>query len=89
MDDVKLALLGDKEAARRLTEAGVLLPCPFCGADANIVAYDESLGKLDYILVGSIDQGTAFNTISSFCFKAKDMTLSMKPASLGTPARRS
>ena len=39
---------------------------------ANVVAYDESLGKLDYILVGSIDQGTAFNTISSFCFKAKD-----------------
>ena len=43
MDDVKLALLGDKEAARRLTEAGVLLPCPFCGADANIVAYDPRL----------------------------------------------
>ena len=39
---------------------------------ANVVAYDESLGKLDYVLVGSIDQGTVFNTISSFCFKAKD-----------------
>lgn len=25
------ALLGDKEAAKRLTEKGVLLPCPFCG----------------------------------------------------------
>lgn len=33
MDDIKRALLGDKEAAKRLTEAGVLLPCPFCGAE--------------------------------------------------------
>lgn len=39
---------------------------------ADVVNYDESLGKLDYILVGSIDQGTAFNTISSFCFRTKD-----------------
>lgn len=29
MDDIKLALLGDKETAKRLTEAGVLLKC--CG----------------------------------------------------------
>lgn len=33
MDDIKLALLGDHEAARRLTEAGVLVPCPFCERD--------------------------------------------------------
>ena len=26
--DIKLALLGDHEAAKRLTEQGVLLPCP-------------------------------------------------------------
>ena len=32
MDDVKLALRGDKEAAKRMTEQGVLLPCPWCGA---------------------------------------------------------
>lgn len=30
MDDIKLALLGNKEAAKRLTDAGVLLPCPGC-----------------------------------------------------------
>ena len=30
MDDIKRALLGSKEAAQRLTEAGVLMPCPFC-----------------------------------------------------------
>ena len=26
MDDIKLALLGNKEAAKRLTDTGVLLP---------------------------------------------------------------
>lgn len=31
MDDVKAALLGGKEAAKRLTEKGVLVPCPMCG----------------------------------------------------------
>ena len=36
MDDIKLALLGSEEAAQRLTDAGVLLPCPGCGGD-NVV----------------------------------------------------
>ena len=36
VDDIKLALLGNKEAAKRLTEAGVLVPCPFCGNDAVV-----------------------------------------------------
>lgn len=31
LDDIKRALLGDKEAAKRLTDAGKLLPCPWCG----------------------------------------------------------
>lgn len=39
MDDVKLALLGDKEAARRLTEAGVLVPCPGCGKSDTKIRY--------------------------------------------------
>lgn len=30
MDDIKLAMLGSKEAAKRLTHAGVLVPCPWC-----------------------------------------------------------
>lgn len=38
VDDIKLALLGNKEAAKRLTEAGVLVPCPFCGGEAEVVA---------------------------------------------------
>ena len=33
MNDVKRALLGDHEAAKRLTDAGGLLPCPFCGGE--------------------------------------------------------
>ena len=28
MDDIKLAMLGNKEAAKRLTDAGERLPCP-------------------------------------------------------------
>ena len=38
-NDVKRALLGNHEAAKRLTEAGVLLECPFCGGEA-MVEYD-------------------------------------------------
>ena len=33
MDDIKLAMLGNKEAAKRLTDAGVLLPCSFYGGN--------------------------------------------------------
>ena len=29
--DIRAAMLGDHEAAKRLTEAGVLIPCPGCG----------------------------------------------------------
>lgn len=35
MDDIKLALLGDKAAAKRLKDAGVLLLCPVCKGDAR------------------------------------------------------
>ena len=43
MDDIKSALLGDKEAAKRVTLGGELLPCPFCGGDADVVAYSPRL----------------------------------------------
>lgn len=33
MTDTDKALLGDHEAAKRLTDAGVLLPCPMCGGN--------------------------------------------------------
>lgn len=40
MTDIKKALLGDKEAAKRLTEKGVLLPC-CCGSEAHIKKQDK------------------------------------------------
>ena len=36
MTDEKRALLGDHEAAKRLTEAGVRIPCR-CGAKGEII----------------------------------------------------
>lgn len=41
MDDTRRALLGDHEAAKRLTEQGRLLKCPFCGGEA-MVEYDTT-----------------------------------------------
>ena len=35
MDDIKLALLGNKEAAKRLTDAGMLLECKRCEHDLD------------------------------------------------------
>ena len=40
MDDIKLAVLGDKEAAKRLTDAGVLLRCPMCGETGVLHSID-------------------------------------------------
>lgn len=34
MTDIQRAMLGDHEAAERLTEQGVLLPCPCCKGEA-------------------------------------------------------
>lgn len=36
MDERTRALLGDRVAQERLTAAGVLLPCPFCGARMQV-----------------------------------------------------
>ena len=48
MDDVKRALLGDHEAAKRLTDAGVLLPC-HCGGNARVRYTGNGSGPLGYI----------------------------------------
>ena len=40
-NDIHAALMGDKEAAKRLTDAEVLVPCPWCGAIPQIKAYDR------------------------------------------------
>ena len=36
LDEKTRALLGDHEAAKRLTDAGVLVPCPFCKGDGEM-----------------------------------------------------
>lgn len=41
MTDIQRAMLGDHEAAARLTEQGVLIPCPICG---------ETVPKRRYVL---------------------------------------
>lgn len=72
MDDLtRRALLGDKEAARRLTEKGVLLGCPHCGKAACISVDPEcepdSIGrKWAYTVVC----GTCCAT-SGLCFSAE------------------
>lgn len=40
LTDERRALLGDQEAARRLTDAGVLLPCQ-CGGKAGMVCFEK------------------------------------------------
>ena len=42
---IKRALLGDHEAAKRLTDAGVLVPCPVCSKQPKIlrdIGYETS-----------------------------------------------
>lgn len=39
LTDERRALLGDHEAARRLTDAGVLLPCPMCGKKPELLTW--------------------------------------------------
>ena len=41
MDDIKLALLGNKDAAKRLTDAGVLVTCPRCGKAGVLHSIDN------------------------------------------------
>lgn len=41
MDDIRAALMGDKEAAERLTEAGVLLGCPYCKSNQVRIDYKQ------------------------------------------------
>ena len=49
LTDEKRALLGDHEAAKRLTDAGVLVPCPCCGGNARVIYTGNGSGPLGYI----------------------------------------
>lgn len=44
MDDRTLALLGDRDAAQRVTEKGELLPCPHCGNEHPSIRNTEGYG---------------------------------------------
>lgn len=48
MTDIQRAMLGDHDAAARLTEQGVLIPCPFCGEDKELAlknSFGDSFGN--------------------------------------------
>ena len=45
---IKAALQGDHEAAKRLTEQGVLLPCPGCGESHEIAVCIQERILLEY-----------------------------------------
>ena len=75
IEEVRAALLGDREAAKRLTDAGVLLPCPFCRGEVSIVNYDPRLyrpsrnhtyaivcSECDIMFGWDIDYGGRFDT---------------------------
>lgn len=40
MDEIKRALLGDREAQKAVTKRGELLPCPYCGNQAFLFVQD-------------------------------------------------
>ena len=53
MTDKQKALLGDHEAAKRLTDAGVLLPCPFCGKEVNLRRVSSSYTTSPTVIMDS------------------------------------
>lgn len=71
MDDIKLALLGDREAAKRLTDTKVFLPCKKCnGADIHFIRMGPnkyqtmcfSCGNVGITKRGKYDARLAWNT---------------------------
>lgn len=67
MNDVKLALLGDKEAARRLTDAGVLVPCAHCKGRAVLVE-------------GTLQAPGRYSVVCGECFNATTWCVSKEDA---------
>lgn len=67
MDDIKKAMLGDKEAAERLTERGELLTCPFCGKQG--ILEHSGLSKRGNNAPSSAgDFNTRWRVRCSYCF---------------------
>ena len=71
LDDVKLALLGDRAAQERITERGELLPC-HCGANANMVCFEKRgipSGDMGYL--ARIKCPDCWAELSRWAFKKK------------------
>ena len=73
LTDIQRAMLGDREAAERLTEQGVLLPCPWCNGDRKEKIIPQSDIGCSVLIAVQMGQLPPTNT---------------KPALPGTPAHR-
>ena len=67
MDDIKLALLGDHEAAKRLTDARVLVPCANCKGRAVLVE-------------GTLQAPGRYSVVCGKCFNATTRRVSKEDA---------
>lgn len=56
MTDIQRAMLGDHEAAARLTEQGVLIPCPWCKGSVRMqnVRLSGRLLKTDFMCKNAV-----------------------------------
>lgn len=61
MDDIKLAMIGNKDAAKRLTEKGVLIPCPMCKGEGALDS-EFPMGAFWVLCTGCGLQTEAFET---------------------------
>ena len=55
--DIRLALLGDHEAAKRLTDAGVLVPCQRCAGVPKLESEFPDVGYFFYTCSCGIETG--------------------------------
>lgn len=62
MTDEQKALLGDHEAAKRLTEREVLLPCPMCKEDRALLDRENQIGVFWVLCTGCGLQTEVFET---------------------------
>lgn len=97
--DIRAAMLGDHETAKRLTDAGVLLPCPMCGGEVRLRRVSSSYTTspttiMDKWTVECPNGCVRNNVYESKIFQDEKVRSSsrttepMKPASPGTPAHR-
>lgn len=67
MTDIQRAMLGDHEAAKRLTDAGVLVPCAHCKGRAVLVE-------------GTLQAPGRYSVVCGECFNATTWCVSKEDA---------